>query len=202
MRRWLAVAFVAGLVGCTSDGVDEAARDECEDEYGVGNCVEREGAWVPLASATSTTERDTTSSSSESTTTTTIATTTTVARQTLTGTMKVGHDGWLVKNDNCANGSFDGYSDMHVGASVTVKDAAGAIVATGRVERAEWVNRQNKSDEFGTYETAGCLLHWSVASVPITGDFLSVNVGSERRGFVNFSVPELSAAGWVVRLSI
>lgn len=49
-------SLVIQISGCSSGSdVDAAARDRCEAKWGVGNCVERNAKWVPLASATSTT---------------------------------------------------------------------------------------------------------------------------------------------------
>jgi hypothetical protein len=62
--RWgtaLLVLVLAPVAAC--GGEDTAARDKCEAAAGVGNCVEREGEWVPLGSkggTTSTTARPTT----------------------------------------------------------------------------------------------------------------------------------------------
>src|SRR5690606_25361127 len=59
------------LSACSSGTeVDTAARDRCEGKWGVGNCVERNGAWVPLAAATTAT------TTAPSTTTAVIPTTT------------------------------------------------------------------------------------------------------------------------------
>lgn len=88
------VALAGGLVTLLSAcsfglRVDTAARDRCESKWGVGNCVERNGTWVPLASATSTTSTaapSTTSASSTTTTTTAPVPTTTVPAPTTTAT--------------------------------------------------------------------------------------------------------------------
>lgn len=73
------------LSGCNrGDKVDAAARDRCEAEYGVGECVERNGDWVPLARATTTTSSTTTTSTTSTTAapsaTTAPSTTATTAR--------------------------------------------------------------------------------------------------------------------------
>ncbi len=51
----LLVALLVLIAGCSSGSkVDTAARDRCEAKWGVGNCVERDQKWVPLAAAIST----------------------------------------------------------------------------------------------------------------------------------------------------
>lgn len=54
-----ATAVLAVLSSGCTDSVDAAARDACEAEAGVGNCVERSGAWVPLGSRNGTTSTTT-----------------------------------------------------------------------------------------------------------------------------------------------
>lgn len=76
VRSWLClvVTLALGVGACGSDDtVDEAARDRCEAQYGVGECVERDGEWVPLERATSTTTTTSSTTSSTSTTSTTTA---------------------------------------------------------------------------------------------------------------------------------
>ena len=86
------VAVVLGVDACGSgDKVDEAARDRCEAEYGIGECVERNGRWVPLARATST------STTTVSTTSTTAAPTRTTAPPAPTVALRYGR--------TCARGS-------------------------------------------------------------------------------------------------
>lgn len=78
------VAVMLSVGACGSDDkLDEAARDRCEAEYGVGECVERGEMWVPLARAT-------TSMTATSTTSTTAATTTTAAPPPPTRAMRYG----------------------------------------------------------------------------------------------------------------
>lgn len=77
---WIgALAAVAALIaGCggSSSEARSGARDACERDHGVGNCVERNGGWVPLARAltpnaqTAVTSPPSSAPSSTSTTTT------------------------------------------------------------------------------------------------------------------------------------
>jgi hypothetical protein len=81
------VALLAGmlvLISACSTGskLDTAARDRCEAKWGVGNCVERNEQWVPLAAATSTTAPATTTSTATASSTTAPAPTTTAATTT------------------------------------------------------------------------------------------------------------------------
>jgi hypothetical protein len=77
----LSGALAIMAAACSSDaGLDTAARDRCEERWGVGNCVERDDKWVPLAAATSTT------TTAASTSTTALRNTVTAAPTTTTTT--------------------------------------------------------------------------------------------------------------------
>ena len=80
-HRWVLPAFaLAILTACAGTNHHLALRDACEKQYGVGNCVERDASWVPLASATTTsTEPTTTTSPPTSTTPSTTSPPTTVS---------------------------------------------------------------------------------------------------------------------------
>ena len=73
MRRSATVLVLMVLLigACGDDGVDVEARDRCEADAGVGNCVERDGKWVPLGSQGGTTSAPTTEKPASMTTPTT-----------------------------------------------------------------------------------------------------------------------------------
>lgn len=204
----IVTATIAALLGgCASgDSIDEEARDACEDEFGVGNCVERREEWVPLASATSSTTDPTQATTTSTSTTapsttappTTLPPTTLPATHDLTGSVEFDQratrvnpaGGWTL--EPCEG--INGYDDMHVGAPVVVTNAGGTVIATTQIASGEWfdVDRQSDGWEFGA-----CRLHFSLAGVP-DSDFYGVQIG--RRDPYPISKGDLEAQGWNLQL--
>ena len=86
----------------------------------------------------------------------------------------------------CANPG-GGYSDIHPGTSVTVRDEAGKILATTTLGA-------------GHYESAeGCVYGFEVADLP-DAKFYQVEVS--HRGEITYSEDELNASGWNVALEL
>ena len=79
-----------------------------------------------------------------------------------------------------------GYSDIHEGTNVTVRDEAGKILATGALQR-------------GHYEADGCVYDFEVSDLPDT-KFYQVEVS--HRGEITYSEDELNASGWNVALEL
>lgn len=119
VARYLCLVAVAlGVTACGSgDKVDEAARDRCEAEYGVGECVERNERWVPLARATSTSTISTSRTSTTAATTTLTPPPTTVA-------MRYGR--------TCARGSHRDCIDPDGDGRYTYLKGGGDCMATFR----------------------------------------------------------------------
>jgi len=86
-----------------------------------------------------------------------------------------------------------GYDDMHVGAQVVVTDAAGDIVATGRLTLDP--NGPEPAGS-GAYQ---CGYAFSIAGVPAS-DFYSVGIAG-RKG-LTYSATELESMGWDLDLSL
>lgn len=79
-----------------------------------------------------------------------------------------------------------GYGDIRPGADVTVKDGAGTIIATGRLQRGEWTR-------------SACVLPIIVEDVPKAA-FYEISVG--RRGEQRYSHAELEEMGFLLILTI
>jgi hypothetical protein len=76
-----------------------------------------------------------------------------------------------------------GYSDVNAGTQVTVTDAEGAIIGIGELE----------AGAYGAVANAGttCTFRFVVESVPLDGDFFSVQIGNEIRGKTQFTLREM-----------
>jgi hypothetical protein len=116
------VALLAGmfvLIPACSTGskLDTAARDRCEAKWGVGNCVERNEKWVPLAAATSTTAPASTSSSATAPSTTAPIPTTAATTTTTMAPAKPAED--VLRTD--------GLGALELGMSVADAVATGAV---------------------------------------------------------------------------
>ncbi|MBW0118526.1 hypothetical protein I4J48_25105, partial [Pseudonocardia sp. KRD-169] len=87
----------------------------------------------------------------------------------LTGELNLAGEGGH-GSGSCAG--YGGYSDIGAGTSVTVADATGTVVATGRLDS-------------GRSSAGDCVFPFSVAEVPGDSDFYRVEVS--HRGEVTFS---------------
>lgn len=89
----------------------------------------------------------------------------------------------LIDDDIGQNGSGcygqGGYDDMYGGQTVVVKDAAGAVVAMGALNRGEAVTDRR------------CVFSFTVAGVPQGSQFYTVEVS--RRGQTNYTEQQLRA---------
>lgn len=74
--------------------------------------------------------------------------------------------------------TYGGYTDIHEGAEVLVRNQDGAVVATGKLHK-------------GIYEGDLCLFPFTVADVPSGEDFYEVTVGD--RGGPHFTEEEMEA---------
>jgi serine/threonine-protein kinase len=80
-----------------------------------------------------------------------------------------------------------GYSDMQLGAVVTVRDGSDKVIATGRIVT---------SEPLGTHQ---CHFTFRVSDVP-DADFYQVEVS--HRGALTFSRTEMDAQGWALALTL
>lgn len=78
------------------------------------------------------------------------------------------------------DGGYDGFDDIHAGASVEISDAAGAVIALGQLDVGE------RSDE------GFCTYPFSIDEVPTGHEFYGVQVGNEARG--TYTVPAAEIA--------
>lgn len=101
---------------------------------------------------------------------------------TLTGEIVLDADGAFSMNPRC--GGKDGYDDINRGASVTVYDAAGKVVAKGELGEGKFVG-QKANDP--------CAFPFSVANVPAGESFYQVEVS--HRGKVTVEQKEAQAGG-------
>lgn len=100
---------------------------------------------------------------------------------TIVGDFKLsGFGGRVYDYGDCKKSAYGGYSDIGPGASVTVKDEAGAIIAIGKLEDGTAVE---SFSGFGETHFA-CLYEFSIPDVAIS-DFYSIEV--THRGDVNFT---------------
>lgn len=84
---------------------------------------------------------------------------------TLSGKLELSADGAFSANPRC--GGKGGYDDINRGASVTVYDAGGTVVATGELGEGRFVGQ--KLDD-------PCAFPFTVANVPGGGQFYQVEV--------------------------
>lgn len=85
-----------------------------------------------------------------------------------------------------------GYSDLSVGADVTVRGSDGDVVGTGEVVSSEAVKQSNAS-------VRQCRFNFVVENLP-RSEFYSVEVA--HRGEVTYSFEDLEEAGWKASMSI
>lgn len=207
-RKWIAAAAVvavvvaAGAAAFALGGSDEGGKSEVAAE----------------ALRTTTTAKPTTT------------TTTAPPEMTLTGSLdliqnrarKVVEDGGKVIVDDPVCSGADGYDDLHVGTSVTVRNQEGVIVATGAVDKGDFFDLHEERIEglpatpfkdygYGmtlpadpgtpgrTYLSGSCRLSFTVEDIPVE-DFYTVELG--HRGEVSFSKQDLDDQDWKIVLTL
>lgn len=79
-------------------------------------------------------------------------------------------------------GGLQGFADINEGAQVTVRDAGGAVLALGRLERGEWQT-----------DTGECRFEIKVPGVPDGEDFYQVEVA--HRGSITVNNQEAKTTG-------
>lgn len=105
------------------------------------------------------------------------------------GSVTIKGSSILVVGTACSGGG--GYADMDRGTTVTVKDQAGTIIATGLLDA-------------GVYDNSNamwklCRFGFAVPAVP-DAPFYSLEVG--HRGALTYSRADLDALGWTVALTL
>ncbi|WP_199237373.1 hypothetical protein [Kribbella antiqua] len=91
--------------------------------------------------------------------------------------------------ENCRGYDEEGYSDIHVGQQVVVRDGGGQTVASGKLTGCQFT------------ADGGMKFPFVVQDVP-EADFIAVEIGAERRGQVTYSLRDLVTSGWHVNLSL
>jgi len=104
----------------------------------------------------------------------------------ITGTLTLSDSDFLfLKNGDPCSGS-GGYSDIHGGAQVVVKDESDELIATGSLSA-------------GHVSSGQCDFPIAVRNVP-DANFYTIQVS--HRGGISYSREELKAKGWMVGLSL
>lgn len=102
-----------------------------------------------------------------------------VAAHDISGSLDLsGSDSFSTSGANCSGDG--GYSDIDEGAQVTVKDQAGALIATGALKA-------------GVADGSTCTFPFTVKAVP-DATFYSVEVS--HRGALNYSSAQMKSANW------
>jgi hypothetical protein len=109
---------------------------------------------------------------------------------TITGELEL-REGFSDMSEPCEG--WSGYDDIHAGAPVLIKDAAGTVVGTGALEPGKL--RIVDQQDFDT----SCVFSFEVSDVA-DSDFYSVDVAG--RGDLNYSRSELDMANWNVYASL
>ena len=99
------------------------------------------------------------------------------------GTFTLGPDG--TQSAGSCNGT-GGYRDIKAGLPVTLRDGAGAVLATSRLDN-------------GTRDGRRCTFGFQLPDIP-QAEFYAVEVG--RRGELTYSFAEMQASDWKVSLTI
>ena len=202
----LAIVMVGVVSGCSSGGASNAARDKCESVAGVGRCLQRQGKWVPIGSINGTLPATTIATTTTTPSPTTRPTPTTTPARTLTGEFTLTQD--QIKDDPLHGKHLplcygtNRYDDLRVGTQVVVTNPLGVVIATGSIDRAQWVNVHSTTVPGvpADTSTAGdCKLSFSVPHVPF-GRFYNVQI-SHRSG-ATYSHAQLDAVGWHLLMTI
>lgn len=119
---------------------------------------------------------------------------------TLTGTMTLVDTFRGAAGDDCQGGG--GFSDMHAGAQVVVKDAASQIIAAGSLSAGTLPQATNEAgtpvvDRSRSFSE--CVFTFEVANVP-AADFYTVEVSD--RGGITYSHAELVEKDWTVDVTL
>jgi hypothetical protein len=150
----------------------------------------------------------------ENTTTTSPPSTTVPVTRVIRGTLALYQDKFVSKG--CSG--YDGYSDIVIGASVTIRNGSGTIIATTTLSGCRFTNV--RTDTFpaipgvegipgvmdpipgtpATTEQSGFMAFDFTASDVPDSDFYTVEVS--HRGQISFSKADLERAGWVAQLSL
>jgi hypothetical protein len=85
-----------------------------------------------------------------------------------------------------------GFDDINASMPVTIKDSAGAIIATGETG----VGSQPSDSE---YSSVQCKFEFTINEIP-KSNFYQIQVG--RRGNLNYSFEDMTKNGWEVKLSL
>lgn len=111
-------------------------------------------------------------------------------RHQITGTLRLTASGLVHGKDNTCTPT-GGYSDLHSGTQVLVKDGASKVIAQGRLEEGHQGDGKNAN--------VICVFSFTVPEVP-DADFYLVSVS--HRGDVSHTRAEMDAANWNVELSL
>ncbi len=121
------------------------------------------------------------------------------AERVLTGTLTLAAgnssvpahpDSLRVAGEVCV--AVGGYSDIKEGASVTVRDENGTVIATSRLA-------QGSTTEYGVTNDVPCAFPFAVRDVP-EASFYTIEVS--RREGLTYSQEELTALGWEVAFEL
>ncbi len=107
-------------------------------------------------------------------------------------TINAGYDAFWFKGSPCYG--TGGYSDLGVGAPVTVRNGDGQIIATGSLEEGT-----SGGLEITDRKVPSCTMPLRVDDVPEV-DFYQIEIGN--RGALSYSKTDLENRGWVVGFSL
>lgn len=107
---------------------------------------------------------------------------------TLTGSFTLIDSDILRTSEGCSG--TGGYSDVHAGMQVVIKNEKGEILALGEL---------GPDRNPGQYSEVSCVFPFVVKDIP-RADFYEIEVG--KRGSLKYSIEDLRKAGWVVGFSL
>lgn len=117
------------------------------------------------------------------------------AERTITGEVRLNNGDTVLRSDGDCQGT-GGFDDINVATQAVVKNDAGTIVGTTRLEAAPIVDTTDRRERYLSKRRCDYTFTVVVPDSP----FYSIEVG--RRGALTYSRPELEDAGWAVEMSI